>query len=409
MLNYIVPLLTFPYLTRVLGVESFGFYSLYLAIMMFLMLVITFGFDLSATVTISNIRNKKRKLKVYLSCVLLVKLMVMLLLLLLFFLSCLFGLVDVSFLKNLIYIAPALIGIVFSCQYLFQANGKLAQLAIITGLSRIITVPLTFAFIHSPDDFKYAIFIQSISYFICNVISVIYLIKTNQLELTKVSKKSLFSTASDGFTIFKFNFATAAYTNAIPLIIAVLAGARDVGIFNVANTVRGVISNFFSVVTRVLFPSIAGCLAENNIRKAKSILNKVSRVLLPMQLLVVAIIWMGSPIIVKLLAGEGYEDAIWVLRCLLLVSTVVLVNNFAGVQTILAMGFKNEFSNVIVKASFASLFIAIPLIHNYHSVGGALSMLITELLILTLLMTLHRKLGVSLIFPFVKTGNKSEL
>ncbi|HEN5443820.1 TPA: oligosaccharide flippase family protein, partial [Yersinia enterocolitica] len=52
--NYIIPLLTLPYLTRVLGVEGFGVYSLTLSLAQYFVILIDFGFNLSASKKIAE-------------------------------------------------------------------------------------------------------------------------------------------------------------------------------------------------------------------------------------------------------------------------------------------------------------------------------------------------------------------
>ncbi|QPW29642.1 oligosaccharide flippase family protein [Edwardsiella ictaluri] len=48
-INYILPLVTLPYLTRILHVYPFGIYSATMSVGAYVILFINFGFDLSAT------------------------------------------------------------------------------------------------------------------------------------------------------------------------------------------------------------------------------------------------------------------------------------------------------------------------------------------------------------------------
>lgn len=56
------PLLTLPYLTRVLSVESYGVVSYVKAVMQYMQLVVDFGFMLSGTKDIVNAKERPRKI-----------------------------------------------------------------------------------------------------------------------------------------------------------------------------------------------------------------------------------------------------------------------------------------------------------------------------------------------------------
>jgi PST family polysaccharide transporter len=59
--SYIIPLITLPYLVSTLGVEGFGYLGFSLAITQYAILIINYGFDLSATSAIAKCRNNISK------------------------------------------------------------------------------------------------------------------------------------------------------------------------------------------------------------------------------------------------------------------------------------------------------------------------------------------------------------
>ena len=72
-LNMILPLLTLPYLVRVLGVENFGLVNFSLSIIMYFNILVSFGFELSATREISLHRDNLEKVSEIFSTVMLIK------------------------------------------------------------------------------------------------------------------------------------------------------------------------------------------------------------------------------------------------------------------------------------------------------------------------------------------------
>jgi PST family polysaccharide transporter len=62
--GYIVPLITLPYLVRVLEPEGYGTLGFSLAIVQYFIIAVNFGFDLSATQKIAQSENDRAKISV---------------------------------------------------------------------------------------------------------------------------------------------------------------------------------------------------------------------------------------------------------------------------------------------------------------------------------------------------------
>ena len=71
--NLVLPLITFPYLVRVLGSEKYGLVMIAYSLMKFFIITVDFGFNISATREVALLKNDKRKLSKFYWNVLIIK------------------------------------------------------------------------------------------------------------------------------------------------------------------------------------------------------------------------------------------------------------------------------------------------------------------------------------------------
>jgi polysaccharide transporter, PST family len=71
--NYVLPLITVPYLVRVLGPENFGRIAFVQAFIQYFVVLTDYGFNLSATRAVALVRDDPAKLSSLFSAVMIVK------------------------------------------------------------------------------------------------------------------------------------------------------------------------------------------------------------------------------------------------------------------------------------------------------------------------------------------------
>lgn len=389
-LTFIIPLLTFPYLTRVLGIYGFGEYGYNIAMISYPLLLIQFGFDYSSTVTIANIKDDKTKLEKYITSVYVVKF-----LLLLFSVSVLFFLyqsnvISQERMKLIYWCSPALIASVFSSVYIFQGLNIIKNLAIINIITRAVCLPSVFLFVKNDSDIGLALFLYSLPLFLSSLISMIYL-RVKRIKLfARTSVRNIINCFREGFVLFKLSCATSVYYNAIPLLIGYFYTVEHVGLYNVANTIKNAIASCLNVLFRALLPSISSMYADGDKRKANATLKRISKIIVPLVFLGCLVLMIISEPIVVITSGVDFKEAAIILNVLCFVLLFSVINNFLGLQSLVPLGHEKSFSEIVIKSSILGVLIITPLVMFYSSIGGAFGSLFAEVVVFFKLYRFHK-------------------
>ena len=163
-LNYLAPLIVFPYLMVVLGAEMFGYIGFSLSIIQYLMLFVDFGFNFSATKRIAQSKHNYDELNEIFWSTLYAKLIF---LLLSFFVLLIFAFGISRFQmysQTMMIMFVMVVGNAFSFVWFFQGIGKIRVVSIINIISKLAILPLTFIFVKVPSDYTKASLILSLVY-----------------------------------------------------------------------------------------------------------------------------------------------------------------------------------------------------------------------------------------------------
>ena len=150
--QYILPFITFPYLTRTLRPESFAVYAFVMAFMGLIGIVVNFGFNLSGTRAVSSVRNNKVNISRIVGEITYARLLVAGVL---FFVVC--GICPfIELLRdNTLFSFLSYVSIVFGAllpDFVFQSYEKMKSLTTRYLLTKSLSVVAIFLFIHGPDD-----------------------------------------------------------------------------------------------------------------------------------------------------------------------------------------------------------------------------------------------------------------
>ena len=379
-MNYLIPLITLPYLVRVLGPEGYGGFGFSLAIVQYFCLLADYGFNLSITQKVAIERNNKKEVsRIFwnvLSCKFLLALSgLMLLYMATSLIESLHQYEGFLFFSYLLVFGNVLFPI-----WLFQGKEKMGWIALSNIMARLSAVPLIFIFVNGNNDVWIASLITGLTAILAGLLGLFFVYQQGWVSWYAPSWYNIKNELKDGWYVFISSAAGSLYINSTPVILGFIAGPTAVGFFVAADKLRLAVQGLFSPVSQVFFPRINSIMAKDKLAAFKMI-----RFLLKAQGTVAALLgfclFVFSTPLIEFIYGNKYQDSISVLHWLAWLPFIVGISNIFGVQTILVLGMKKKLSNIYVCAGVVNIFVLILLASFFQEEGAAISIFFTETLV----------------------------
>ena len=390
--SYILPLLTLPYLARVLGPENLGQLAFALAFAQIFVMLTDYGFNLSATREVSVHRANPAKVAEIFASVMVLRLAFMLL-----------GFVMLLALTHLIprfadnvslYAACYLlvVGNVLFPQWLFQGLEQLRLVSLLQIVARVLVVFGIFIFVKSGDDLLAAALLQSSGAALAGLMTLPYIF--NALKTSRLiwpTRAALISRLREGWHVFISAAAINVYTTSNAFLLGLLSPALQVGYYHLAEKIVRAVQLMFGPVSQAVYPHIS-FLAQEDPARALLFNRKLMIGLGAMGLVISTALYFLSPLAVSLLFGPAYAPVATVLKILAFLPFVVILSNILGIQTMLTFGMKRAYSRVYLMTALFNLAIFIPLAWYFGAVGAASANLAVESFVtITMFVLLHRR------------------
>lgn len=387
--NYFITFLTLPYLTRVLGVEGFGIYSLTLSIAQYFVILIDFGFNLSASKRIAEHQDDPEYIsKVFFETIYAKSIL------------CLISIVGIIIFASLnaysvirselIYTVIMLIGTVLMPIWFFQGIEKLSVVTKLMVFSRLALLPLFFIFVRSDADVKYAIIIQSSLSLFAGLIAIIYIYKQNLIKAVNFTSLKIVHTLKDSFPIFIAALSNSLYTMSTTVIIGIFSNVYEVSIFTAADRMKGAILGVFLILGNAFYPRINSLLV-NNKDQAYSLIRKIFYWQGALCTAIIIFVIIFSKSITQIMFGDEYSVVSDLLILFSPVYFLVLQSAVLGNYILLTHGHKKAYTILPMASAIIHIPLCAYLASKYGAWGGIISIVTAETFTLILLILILKR------------------
>lgn len=388
--NYVFPLITLPYLVRTLGANSYGIIAFATATIAYFQILTDFGFNLTATRKISIHKKEIRIISRVYNTVMNLK----------FYLITLSGLILLIltntfeiFKSNQIVLFYTFCSVITQALipvWLFQGIQKMYYLTISNFISRLLFTISVFLLIHKTQDYVLVPLLNSLSILLAGLFCTYIVFVKLKIEIIKIPLKELKSELKNNFDIFLSNLSISFYTIFTTILLGIFASNKEVAYFDGANKIIRILKNLYNPFAQAIFPYLSEKF-ETGKKIGLKIASKMLIYSSIIMLIICATIFLMADIIILTLFGAEFEKSVTILRVLALTPFFITISNNLGIQTMINLGYEKEFRNILFKGALFSGILSFVLIPLYQSIGSAVVIFLTELLIATLMIYFKKK------------------
>ena len=321
-LNYLIPLATTPYLTRVLGKEYYASNEYIVSLVGYFVVLIDFGFNISATKRISEKRNSQESLSRIASGILALKVLLMLVsvVVLLFLVD---AVPAIGRLKLLVYFSiGSLAGAALFPLWYFLGLEKMKKVAVINIVCRALSAVAIFFIVKNETDFIYISLLNSVAG-LASAFAAIYLMKKDGIDFILPRVKYIVALFKESSHFFLSRAAITLYVNTTVILLGTYVGFGELGLFNIAFKIMILSRTPFDILNSVVYPNMAST-------KNMDLLKKILLLAAVSSTLIYLVLFFGADLILWIIAGKEFVPADDVLRILCLILPLSAVHSLLG-------------------------------------------------------------------------------
>ncbi|MHB1043221.1 MAG: flippase [Eubacteriales bacterium] len=378
--NYLLPLITVPYLVRVLGPDRLGLITFAQAFVQYFVVLTDYGFNLSATREIAIHRENVRKVSEIFCSVLFIKAVLMIigfaLMAAIVFTVPKFRL-EWSLYFLVYFIVP---GNVLFPAWFFQGMERMKYITMLNIVARSFMVLAIFIFVNNVDDYLIAAGLQASSMILTGLLGLLVAPKIVPITLVCPTKKQLKSILGEGWHIFISTVAINLYTSSNVFILGLLTNNVLVGYFSAADKIIRAVQGLLGTVSQAVYPHISALAAKSS-ESALFFIGRIIKLQGLGALIVSTLIILLAEPIVRTLLGEQYLASIPLLQWMSFLPFIIALSNIFGVQILFAFGYSNEVIRFQIPVALISLAVMVVVVYKFGLLGAVLNIVATEIVI----------------------------
>ena len=378
-LSVIVPLITFPYISRIFLADGSGKINFVNSVVQIFALVASLGTSIYGTRTGALFIGDRYRLSKLEHELLFINISSSVFTYVLF-LICVFLIPAFAEYKVLLLISGVTIGFTaVNPDWILGVHVDYTYITIRQIIIQLLTVLFLYIFIHSPDDIYIYVSLSALSNVIAVVMTFIYCRKYVSFHSRIKYNYSIKSHLLPILILFATSLAAKVYSNIDTVLLGLMSEDSNVGLYSAAVKINTIIITFFSAMSPVFMPKIIEQKKNNDIDGYKRLLNQILGLIIGLSIPAVIGLEVLGDQIIYVIADKSFAPAAFTMR---LLAPIVLLNACSNVlyyDILVPYGKENNVLFCTAMGAVINLIVSMALIPLYQENGAAIGSVISEL------------------------------
>lgn len=343
-LQLFLPLLTIPYLARIIGADGLGKLAFSQALTTYFFLFTELGISVFSTREVAVHLSDKQYLSKLITNTFFIKCVFSIFAFLLIAISVLYVPFFVKIRSLLIALTPSILSNTLLPHWYFQGQQKMWRIAASNLIGSLVYTAGVFVFVKTGNDTLNVAILSTVSSFFSLAYS-FYLVKKDGIPLFSLSLLDIdfsLNTLRRALPLYLSTVLSAIYTNIYVVFLGLVSSEKIVGYYSAAERIIKALLGIESVLGMSFYPHLSKIYAFNPTRFLKEI-SKTSFVTLSFSIIICASTLFSSSLIINVIYGNDFQESISILRILCILFPVLAINDIGGTQFFLPMEMKSRF------------------------------------------------------------------
>lgn len=380
--GYIFPLITMPYLARVIGVDGFGKIAFASAVVVWFQTVADWGFNYTATRDVAKNREDKEKVSEIFSNVLWARCILMIASFLLLLLA--IFIVPIFRENNAVILVTFLLvpGHIMFPDWFFQAMERMKYITILNLLSKLLFTIAVFVFIKNKGDYILQPLFTTLGYIVSGIISMYVILHKWKIKIKRPVFASIISTIKGSTDVFINNILPNFYNSFSVMLLGYFGGPISTGIYDASRKFTSIAHQFMNVLSRTFFPYLSRRIDKHSLFEKMYLISS---------LIFTLILFVFAPFLIKLFFTSDFYPAISILRLTSISTFLVALSRVYGSHYLIIKGYEALLRNITFICTIVGFTISFPLVYYLNVLGAALTLTITQALLGVFIMIVAKK------------------